>query len=44
MKARHRRFAWIAAGVAVLGIAVALVLNAVLRVCKEMNKHCEVGN
>ena len=27
MKARHRRFAWIAAGVAVLGIAVALVLN-----------------
>jgi cytochrome c-type biogenesis protein CcmE len=28
MKARHRRFAWIAAGVAVLGIAVALVLNA----------------
>ena len=28
MKARHRRFAWIAAGVAVLGLAVALVLNA----------------
>jgi len=28
MKPRHRRFAWIAAGVAVLGIAVALVLNA----------------
>ncbi len=28
MKARHRRFAWIAAGVAVLGIAAALVLNA----------------
>ena len=28
MKARHRRFGWIAAGVAVLGIAVALVLNA----------------
>ena len=28
MKARHRRFAWIAAGVAALGIAVALVLNA----------------
>jgi len=28
MKARHRRFAWIAAGIAVLGIAVALVLNA----------------
>ena len=28
MKARHRRFAWIAAGVAVLGVAVALVLNA----------------
>ncbi len=28
MKARHRRFAWIGAGVAVLGIAVALVLNA----------------
>ena len=27
MKARHRRFAWIAAGVAVLGVAVALVLN-----------------
>jgi cytochrome c-type biogenesis protein CcmE len=28
MKARHRRFAWIGAGVAVLGVAVALVLNA----------------
>jgi cytochrome c-type biogenesis protein CcmE len=28
MKPRHRRFAWIAAGLAVLGIAVALVLNA----------------
>jgi len=28
MKARHRRFAWIGAGVTVLGIAVALVLNA----------------
>jgi cytochrome c-type biogenesis protein CcmE len=28
MKARHRRFAWIAAGVAVLGIAAALALNA----------------
>ena len=28
MKARHRRFAWIAAGVAVLATAVALVLNA----------------
>ena len=28
MKARHRRFIWIGAGVAVLGIAVALVLNA----------------
>ena len=28
MKARHRRFAWIAAGVALLGVAVALVLNA----------------
>ena len=28
MKARHRRFAWIAAGVAILGVAVALVLNA----------------
>ena len=28
MKARHRRFAWIAAGVVVLGLAVALVLNA----------------
>jgi cytochrome c-type biogenesis protein CcmE len=28
MKARHRRFAWIAAGIAVLGIAVGLVLNA----------------
>ena len=28
MKARHRRLAWIGAGVAVLAIAVALVLNA----------------
>jgi cytochrome c-type biogenesis protein CcmE len=28
MKPRHRRFAWIAAGISVLGIAVALVLNA----------------
>jgi len=28
MKPRHRRFAWIAAGVAVLAAAVALVLNA----------------
>ena len=28
MKARHRRFAWIGAGVAVLAAAVALVLNA----------------
>ena len=28
MKPRHRRFAWIAAGVAVLGLAVTLVLNA----------------
>ncbi len=28
MKARHRRFAWIGAGIAVLGVAVALVLNA----------------
>jgi cytochrome c-type biogenesis protein CcmE len=28
MKARHRRFVWIGAGVAVLGIAAALVLNA----------------
>ena len=28
MKSRHRRLAWIAAGVAVLGVAVALVLNA----------------
>jgi cytochrome c-type biogenesis protein CcmE len=28
MKPRHRRFAWIAAGLAVLGIAVGLVLNA----------------
>jgi cytochrome c-type biogenesis protein CcmE len=27
VKARHRRFAWIGAGVAVLGVAVALVLN-----------------
>lgn len=28
MKARHRRFIWIGAGVAVLGVATALVLNA----------------
>ena len=28
MKARHRRFAWIGAGVVVLGAAAALVLNA----------------
>lgn len=28
MKARHRRFAWICAGVAVLGVATALVLSA----------------
>jgi cytochrome c-type biogenesis protein CcmE len=28
MKPRHRRFAWIAAGIALLGVAVALVLNA----------------
>ena len=28
MKPRHRRFLWIGAGVAVLGIAAALVLNA----------------
>ena len=28
MKARHRRFLWIGAGVALLGVAVALVLNA----------------
>ena len=28
MKARHRRFAWIGAGLVVLGVAVALVLNA----------------
>jgi len=28
MKPRHRRFAWIAAGLAVLGVSVALVLNA----------------
>ena len=28
MKARHRRFLWIGAGVAVLGVAAALVLNA----------------
>ena len=28
MKPRHRRFAWIAAGLAILGVAVALVLNA----------------
>jgi cytochrome c-type biogenesis protein CcmE len=28
VKARHRRFIWIGAGVAVLGVAAALVLNA----------------
>ena len=28
MKPRHRRFLWIGAGVAALGVAVALVLNA----------------
>ena len=28
MKARHRRFLWISAGVALLGVAAALVLNA----------------
>jgi cytochrome c-type biogenesis protein CcmE len=28
MKARHRRFAWIGAGVAVVAVAVGLVLNA----------------
>jgi cytochrome c-type biogenesis protein CcmE len=28
MKARHRRFAWIGAGLAALGVAAALVLNA----------------
>ncbi len=28
MKARHRRFAWIGAGLAVLAVAAALVLNA----------------
>ncbi len=28
MKARHRRFAWIAAGLAAIGVAAALVLNA----------------
>ena len=28
MKARHRRFLWIGAGVVVLGVAVTLVLNA----------------
>jgi len=28
MKARHRRFAWIGAGVVVLGAAAALILNA----------------
>ncbi len=28
MKARHRRFLWIGAGVVVLGVAAALVLNA----------------
>ena len=28
MKARHRRFAWIAAGIVSIGVAVGLVLNA----------------
>ncbi len=28
MKARHKRFAWILAGLAVLGVAAALILNA----------------
>jgi len=28
IRARHRRFAWIAAGIVLLGIATALVLNA----------------
>ena len=28
MKARHRRFAWIAAGIAAIAVAVGLVLNA----------------
>ena len=28
MKARHRRFAWIVAGLVAIGVAVALVLNA----------------
>ena len=28
MKPRHKRFAWIGAGVAVIGVAAALVLNA----------------
>jgi cytochrome c-type biogenesis protein CcmE len=28
MKARHRRFAWIAAGLVAIGVAVGLVLNA----------------
>jgi cytochrome c-type biogenesis protein CcmE len=28
LKARHRRFAWIAAGILLLGLAAALVLNA----------------
>ena len=28
MKPRHKRFAWIGAGVVVLGVAAALVLNA----------------
>jgi cytochrome c-type biogenesis protein CcmE len=28
MKARHRRFLWIGTGVALLGVAAALVLNA----------------
>ena len=28
MKPRHRRFAWIGAGLAALGVAAALVLNA----------------
>lgn len=28
MKARHKRLSWIAAGLAILGVAVALILNA----------------
>ena len=26
------------------GSTASMVVQAVLRVCKEMNKHCEVGN